>query len=78
MVLCMVPLMPTVMTIGSRIVHPCCICVVCRMSYFSSVLVVVVWGDLSLHYLNSMKCTFKLGSGIYEGGLVGGCCAKNA
>lgn len=39
--LCMVPLMFAVMTIGGRIVHPCCIGDVCRVSYFYSFLVMV-------------------------------------
>lgn len=55
-------LMPTLLGVELSIL--CCISVVCGMSYFPSFLRVVAWGNLSLQYMNSIKCIFKLGWGV--------------
>ena len=49
--LCMMPLLPVVMVIEGRIVHPCWVSDVCSMSFFSSFLVMLAWGSMSLQYV---------------------------
>lgn len=62
----MVPLMHVVMITWGRTIHLCWVSVVCRTSYFSSFLVVVAWGNLSVQYVNPRNCTLRLG-GVYMG-----------
>ena len=49
--LCMMPLLHVVMVIEGRIVHPCWVSDVCSMSFFSSFLVMLAWGSMSLQYV---------------------------
>jgi hypothetical protein len=63
-VVCILPLNPVMIKISGSTIHPSWDRNGWRMAYLSSFQLVIIAGNLSLQYVNSIICTLTFGFGV--------------